>query len=67
MGQINFIRHVISETLSLGAQFGLNWENWNFRGSNLIFTKSVDSNQGKITRKSKFWDQLGIKLENVIT
>jgi hypothetical protein len=24
MGQINFIRGLISETLSLGAQFGLN-------------------------------------------
>jgi hypothetical protein len=58
MGQIDFIRHVISETLSLGAQFRFNWENWNFRGPNLIFTKLVDSNQGKITRKSKFWGSI---------
>jgi hypothetical protein len=25
MGQINFIRGLIGERLSLGAQFGLNW------------------------------------------
>jgi hypothetical protein len=28
MSQINFIRDVIGENLSLGAQFGLNWEYW---------------------------------------
>jgi hypothetical protein len=26
MGQINFIRGLIGERLSLGAQFGLNWK-----------------------------------------
>jgi hypothetical protein len=46
MGQINFIRGLIGEKLSLGAQFTLNWEDWNFRRPNLIFTKSIGSNQG---------------------
>jgi hypothetical protein len=45
MDQINFIRDLIGEKLSLGAQFGFNWEYWNFRGSNLIFTKSIGWNQ----------------------
>jgi hypothetical protein len=44
MGQINFNRDLISEKLSLRAQFELNWEDWNFRAPNLIFTKSIDSN-----------------------
>jgi hypothetical protein len=26
MGQINFIRCLVGKNLSLGAQFGLNWE-----------------------------------------
>jgi hypothetical protein len=34
------------KNLSLGAQFELNREYWNFRGSNLIFSKSIGSNQG---------------------
>jgi hypothetical protein len=46
MGQINFIRDLIGETLSLGAQFEINWEDWNFRGPNLISTKIIGSNQG---------------------
>jgi hypothetical protein len=46
MGQINFIMDLIGETLSLGAQFEFNWEDWNFRGPNIIFTKSIDCNQG---------------------
>jgi hypothetical protein len=46
MGQINFIRGLIGEKLSLGAQIRLNWEDWNFKGSNLIFTKLIDWNQG---------------------
>jgi hypothetical protein len=44
MGQINFVRDLIGEKLSLGAQFELNWEDWNFKGLNLIFTKSIGSN-----------------------
>jgi hypothetical protein len=35
MSQINFIRGLIGETLSLWVQFGLNWEEWNFRRSHL--------------------------------
>jgi hypothetical protein len=31
MGQINFIRDLIGENLSLEAQFGSTWEDWNFR------------------------------------
>jgi hypothetical protein len=46
MSQINSIRGLIGEKLSLGAQFGLNWEDWNFKRLNLIFTKSIDWNQG---------------------
>jgi len=46
MGQINFIRGLISKILSLGAQFEFNWEDWNFKRPNLIFTKSIDWNQG---------------------
>jgi len=42
MGQINFIRGLISEKLSLETKFGLNWEDWNFKRPNLIFTKSID-------------------------
>jgi len=37
MGQINFFRDLIDEKLSLGAQFKLNREYWNFREPNLIF------------------------------
>jgi len=36
MSQINFIKDLIGEKLSLGAQLWFNWEDWNFRGSNLI-------------------------------
>jgi hypothetical protein len=47
MGQINFIRRLIGEKLSLRAQFGLNWKNWKFGRPNLIFTKLIlCSNQG---------------------
>jgi hypothetical protein len=46
MGQINLIRNLIGEKLSLEAQFELNWEDWNFTRPNLIFTKSIDLNQG---------------------
>ena len=42
MGQINFIWGLISEKLSLGAEFGLNGEDWNFKRPNLIFTKLID-------------------------
>jgi hypothetical protein len=42
MGQINFIRKLIGEKLSLEAQFELNREHYNFRGSNLIFTMSIN-------------------------
>jgi hypothetical protein len=45
MGYIKFIRDLIYEKLSLEAQFELNRENWNFRGLNLIFTKSINWNQ----------------------
>jgi hypothetical protein len=41
MGQINCLKGLIGEKISLGAQFGLNWEDWNFRRPNLIFTKSI--------------------------
>jgi hypothetical protein len=43
MDQINFIRNLIDEKISLGAQFG---EDWNFTRLNLIFTKSIDWNHG---------------------
>ena len=46
MGKINFIRGLIGEKLSLGAQFDLNWEDENSKRLNLIFTKSIDRNQG---------------------
>jgi hypothetical protein len=45
IGQINFIKGLIGEKLSLEAQFGLNWEGWNLRRSNLFFTKLIDWNQ----------------------
>jgi hypothetical protein len=53
MGKINFIWGLIGEKLSLGAQFGLNWEDWNFKRPNLIFTKLIDSNQGQNRKKIK--------------
>ena len=53
MGQINFIRGLIGEKLSLGAQFRFNWQDWNFKRPNLIFTQFVEI-RGKIARKSKF-------------
>jgi hypothetical protein len=46
MGRINFVRDLIGEKLRLKAYFGLNWEDWNFKRSNLNFTKSIGSNQG---------------------
>jgi hypothetical protein len=42
MSKINFIRGLIGEILSLKAQFGLNWEERNFKRSNLILTKLID-------------------------
>ena len=63
MDQINFIRGLIGEKLSLGAQFGFNREDWNFKRLNLIFTKSIGWIKGKIVRKSKFWGQLRTKLK----
>jgi hypothetical protein len=44
MGQINFIKELIREKISLESQFELNWEDWSFKGPNLIFTKSIDWN-----------------------
>jgi hypothetical protein len=46
MSQINFIRGLVGEKLSFEAQFELNWEDWNFKRSNLIFTNLIDWNQG---------------------
>jgi len=51
MGKINFIRGLIGKKLSLGAQFDLNWEDENFKRPNLIFTKSIDRNQGQNHKK----------------
>jgi hypothetical protein len=45
MGQINFIRDLIGEKISLETQFELNWEDWNFRRPNLIFIKLIARNQ----------------------
>jgi hypothetical protein len=53
MSQIIFIRGLIGEKLSLGAQFWLNWEDWNFRRWNLIFIKSIDWNLGWNCKKIK--------------
>jgi hypothetical protein len=53
MDQINFIRGLIGPKLCLGAQFGLNWEDWNFQRPNLIFTKSIGWNQGQNCKKIK--------------
>ena len=36
MGQINFIRGLIDEKLNFGAQFELNWKDYNFKRPNLI-------------------------------
>jgi hypothetical protein len=44
MSHINFIRGLIGENLNLGAQFGLNREDWNFMRPNLIFTKWIGLN-----------------------
>jgi hypothetical protein len=41
MGYIKFIRDLICEKISLEVQFELNREDWNFKGLNLIFTKSI--------------------------
>jgi len=53
MGQINFIRDLIGEKLSLRAQFRLNLKDWNFREPNLIFTNSIGSNHGWNCKKIK--------------
>jgi len=53
MSQNNFIRDLIGEKLSFRAQFDLNWDDWNFRRSILIFTKSIDWNQGLNWRNSQ--------------
>jgi len=44
MSQINFITSLIGKKLSLGVQFRLNREDWNFKNLNLIFIKLIDSN-----------------------
>jgi hypothetical protein len=64
MGQINFIRDVIGENLSLGAQFELNCEDWNFRGPNLIFTKSNDSNRGN-HKKIIVLESIRVSIEDI--
>ena len=53
MDQINFIRGFIGEKLSLGAQFGLNLKDWNFKRSNFIFTKSINWNHEQKHKKIK--------------
>jgi len=55
MGQINFTRGLIGEKLSLRVQFGLNWEDWNFKRPNLIFTKLIDWNQELNHKKIKIF------------
>jgi hypothetical protein len=65
MGQINFIRGLISETLSLGAQFGLNWEDWNFKRPNLIFTKLINWNQGQKCKKIKVLGSIRGELDKI--
>jgi hypothetical protein len=50
--------------LSLGAQFELNREYWNFREPTLIFFQSqLVQIRGKIATKSMFCDQLRAKLK----
>jgi hypothetical protein len=51
MSQINFIWDLIGKTLSLGAQFGLNWEDWNFKRLNIVFTKLINWNEGQNRKK----------------
>jgi hypothetical protein len=51
----------------LGAQFGLNWEYWNFKTPNLIFTKLIDWNQGQNHKKIKVLGQLVVKLKKIAT
>ena len=53
MGQINFIWGLIGELLSLGAYVGLNWEDWNLKRPDLIFTKLIDWNQRPNCKKIK--------------
>jgi len=48
----------MSENLSLGAQFELNWEDWIFRRPNLFFTKSIGSNQGSKCKKIKVFGSI---------
>jgi hypothetical protein len=50
---------LIGKNLSLRAQLGLKWEDWNFKRPNLIFTKSINWNQGQNHKKKlKFCGQL---------
>jgi len=51
MSQINFIWDLIGKTLSLGAQFELNWEDWNFKRLNIVFTKLINWNEGQNRKK----------------
>jgi hypothetical protein len=63
MGQINFIRGLMSENLSLGAQFELNWEDWIFRRPNLFLQSQLVQIRDQNVRKSKFLGQLMAKLK----
>jgi hypothetical protein len=47
----------------LGAQFGLNWEDWNFKTPNLIFTKLIDWNQGQNHKKIKVFGSISGQIE----
>jgi hypothetical protein len=42
----------------LEAQFEFNCDDWNFRKPNLIFTKSIDWNQGKNYNKIKVFGSI---------
>jgi hypothetical protein len=63
MGQINFVRDLISENLSLEGEFELNWEDWNFTWPNLIFSNSIGWNQGSNYKILEVWRLLNRQID----
>jgi len=49
--------------MSNSLYYGLNWECWNFRWSNLIFTKLIGWNHEQNWKKIKVYGQLRVKLK----
>jgi len=56
---------LIGKNLSFGAQFGLNWEDWNFKRPNFIFTNLIDWNQGQNRKKIEVFGLIKGQIEEI--